>query len=143
MRAHHISKVQFFLIIDLMDEDYSVYGCDQFSSVQLLSCVRLFVTSWTAAHQAFLSSIISQSLLKLTSIESVMPSNHLILCHPFFSCSQSFPASGSFPMCQLFTSGGQILVLQLQHWSIHLSFPFKLKVTFLGKTSLTSSPTLL
>ena len=78
-----------------------------FAVVQLPSCVRLFGTSWTAAHQAFLSSIISQSLLKFTSIESVMPSNHLILCHPFFSSPQSFPASGSFPMCRLFTSGGQ------------------------------------
>ena len=48
----------------------------------------------------------SQSLLKLISIESVIPSNHLILCHPL-SCPQSFPASGSFPMSQFFTSGGQ------------------------------------
>ncbi|XDA90899.1 hypothetical protein R6Z07F_020508 [Ovis aries] len=51
-------------------------------SVQLLTHVRLFVTPWTAAHQASLSIINSQSLLKLTSIESVMPSNHLILCRP-------------------------------------------------------------
>ena len=50
--------------------------------VQLLIRVRLFVTPWTAAFQAFLSFIISWSLLKLMSIESVMPSNHLILCHP-------------------------------------------------------------
>ena len=48
----------------------------------------------------------SWSLLKLTCIESVMPSNHLILCCPFSSCPQSFPASGSFPMTQFFTSGG-------------------------------------
>ena len=52
------------------------------SSVQLLSHVQLFVTPWTAACQASLSFIISLSLLKLMSIESVMPSNHLILCHP-------------------------------------------------------------
>ena len=52
-----------------------------FSSVQF-SCVQLFVTTWTAAHQASLSFTISRRLLKLTSIESVMPSNHLILCHP-------------------------------------------------------------
>ena len=62
---------------------------------------------WTAAHQASLSFTISWSLLKPKSIEAVMPSNHLILCHPFFSCLQSFPASGSFPMSQLFISGGQ------------------------------------
>ena len=54
----------------------------QFSSVQLLSHVWLFVTPWTAAHQASLSFTVDWSLLKLTSIESVMPSNHLILCHP-------------------------------------------------------------
>ena len=54
----------------------------QFSSVQLLSHVRLFVTPWTAAHQASLSITNSQSLLKHMSIGSVMPSNHLIFCHP-------------------------------------------------------------
>ena len=51
--------------------------------VQLLSLVQLFVTRWTAARQASLSLTLSQSLLKLTSIESVMPSNHLILWRPF------------------------------------------------------------
>ena len=59
------------------------------------------------SSQASLSITNSQSLLKFTSIESVMPSNHLVLCLPFSSCPQSFPASGSFPMGQLFTSGGQ------------------------------------
>ena len=54
----------------------------QFSSVQLLSHVRLFVIPWTAAHQASLSITNTWSLLKLTSIVLVMPSNHLILCHP-------------------------------------------------------------
>ena len=91
-------------------EDKSV----QFSSVQPLSHVQLFVTPWTAAHQASLSITNSWSLLKLLPIESVMTSNHLILCHPFFSRLQSFPASGSFPMSQLFASGGQILEFQLQ-----------------------------
>ena len=74
-----------------------------FVIVQSLSCV-LFVTPWTAAHQASVSFTISWSLLKLMSVESVMPSNHLILCRP-----QSFPASGSFPVSQLFASGGQII----------------------------------
>ena len=50
---------------------------------------------------------ISQNLLKFMSIEVVMPSNHLILCYPFFSCPQSFPASGCFPMSQFYASGGQ------------------------------------
>ena len=55
----------------------------QFSSVQLLSRVQLFATPWIAARQASLSITNSQSLLKLMSIKSVMPSSHLILCHPF------------------------------------------------------------
>ena len=75
-----------------------------------LSCVRLFATPWTAALQASLSITNSRSLLRLMSIESMMPSNHLILCCPLFpfsSCLQSFPASGSFQMSQFFTSGSQ------------------------------------
>ena len=79
----------------------------QFSSVQSLSLVWLSVTQWTAACQASLSITNSWSSLKLTSIQSMMPSNHLILYLPFSSCSQSLPASESFPMSQLFTSGGQ------------------------------------
>ena len=74
--------------------------------VQSLSRVQLFATRWTAAHQASLSFTISKSLLKLMSIELMMPSNHLNLCRPF-SCPQSFPAPGSFPMSRLFPSGGQ------------------------------------
>ena len=73
--------------------------------VQALGCVRLFVTPWTA-RQVSLSTI-SQSLLKLMSIESVMPSNHLILCCPLLVLPQSLPMSESFPMSQFFASGGQ------------------------------------
>ena len=95
--------------------------------LQSLSHVQLFVTPWTEAHQASLSFTISQSLLKLMSIESVMPSNHLILCAPLSSCPQSFPASGSFPMNWLFTSGGQntrtsasasVLPMNIQDWFV-------------------------
>ena len=57
--------------------------------------------------QASLSSTNSRGLLKFMAIESVMPSNHPILCHRLLFCFQSFPASGSFPMSQLFASGGQ------------------------------------
>ena len=89
----------------------------QFSSVQSLSCVQLFATPWTAARQASLSITNSQSLPKHMSMESVMPSSHLILCHPLLSCPQSLPASGSFPMSQLLASGGQVLEFQLQHQS--------------------------
>ena len=79
----------------------------QISSVQLLSRVQPLTTPWTAAHQASLSITNSQSLPKLMSTESVMPSNHLILCHPLLLHLQSFSASGSFQMSQLFASGGQ------------------------------------
>ena len=75
--------------------------------VQSLSCIQLFVTPWTAALQTSLSFTISWSLLKLMSIQAMMPSNHHILFFPFSSCLQSFPASGSFPMSWLFASGGQ------------------------------------
>ena len=79
----------------------------QFSSVQSLSRVRLFVTPWTAASQSSLSFTNSWSLLRLKSIKSVMPSNHLIFCHPLSFHLQSSPASGCFPMSQFFASGGQ------------------------------------
>ena len=97
----------------------------QFSSVQSLSRVRLFATPWTAAHHASLSFSISQSLLKLMSIEPMMPSNHLILCCPLLLPS-IFPTSGSFQMSQLFTLGGQsigvsalasVLPMNTQDWS--------------------------
>ena len=68
----------------------------QFSSVQSLSRVRLFLTPWTAARQASLSTTISQSSLKLMSIKSVMPSNHLILCHPLLLLPSIFPSNGVF-----------------------------------------------
>ena len=74
--------------------------------VQSLSHVRLCdLTNW--AHQAPLSSTISQNLLRFMSIELVMLSNHLIICHPFSFCLQFFPASESFQMSQHFTLGDQ------------------------------------
>ena len=79
----------------------------QFSLVQSLSPVRLFATPWIVARQASLSITISRSSLRLTSIESVMPSSHLILCCPLLLLPQSLPASGSFPMSQLFAWGCQ------------------------------------
>ena len=79
----------------------------KFSSVQLLSPVQLCATPRTAARQASLSITNSRSLPKSMSIESEMPSNHLILCHPVLLLPSSFPASGSFQVSQLFASGGQ------------------------------------
>ena len=72
-------------------------------SVQSLSCVRLFATPWTAARQVSLSFTISWSLLKLMSIESVMPSNH----RPLLFLPSIFPSIRVFPMSQFFTLGGQ------------------------------------
>ena len=77
-----------------------------FCSVQLLNCDQLFATPWTAAHQASLSITSSWSLLRLMSIESVMPSNHLILCHPFLLPPSIFPSIRVFSN-KFFTSGGQ------------------------------------
>ena len=74
----------------------------QFSSVQLFSRVKLFATPQTSAHQASLSIANSRSPPKPMSIKSVMPSSHLILCRPLLLLPRSFPASGSFPMSQLF-----------------------------------------
>ena len=97
-----------------------------FNSVQSLSHVQLFATPWTVAHQASLSITNSWRLLKLMSIKSVMPSNHLILCYPLLLLPSSFPASGSFPMSQFFPSGGQstgasalasVLPKNTQDWS--------------------------
>ena len=78
----------------------------QFSSVQSLSRVRLFSTPWTAAHQVSLSITNSWSLLKLMPIELVMPSISPSVA-PFSSCPQSFPASGAFPVSEVFASRGQ------------------------------------
>ena len=96
------------------------------SSVQLIcSVVSDSATPWTAACQASLSITSSQSLLKFTSIELVMPSNHLIFCRPFSSCPQSFSAAEAFQMSQLFASGGQsigvsaltsVLPMNIQDW---------------------------
>ena len=67
-------------------------GLIAISSVHLLSCVRHFATAWTAAHQASLSITNSWSLLKLMSVKSVMPSNHLILCHSLLLLPSIFPS---------------------------------------------------
>ena len=97
----------------------------QFNSVQSLSHVRLSATPWIAACQASLSITNSRSLLKLMSIESVIPSRHL-LCSPLLLLPQSLPTSKSLPMSQLFSWGGQsigvsastsVLQMNSQDWS--------------------------
>ena len=82
--------------------------------MQSLSLVLLFVTPWTAAHQASLSFTISWSMLRLMSIECVMPSNHLILCHPLlFLCS-------IFPSIRVFASESVLHIRWPKYW--HFSF---------------------
>ena len=100
--------------------------CVNFSvSVQSFSCVKLFATPWTTAHQASLPITNFRSLFKLMSFESVMPSNHLILCHPLLFLPSIFPNIRVFLMSQFFTSGGQnigasaaasVLPMNIQGW---------------------------
>ena len=85
------------------------------SSVQSLSCVRLFVTPWTAAHQASLSITNSWSLLKLMSIELVMPSNNLILCFPLL-----LPPS-IFSSIMVFSSESVLPIRRPKYWSFSIS----------------------
>ena len=96
-----------------------------FSSVQSLSCVWLFVTPWTSTCQASLSITNSWSLSKLISIELVMPSNHLILCHPLHILPSIFPSIRAFSSESALCSGGQsigvsastsVLPMNTQDW---------------------------
>ena len=81
------------------------------SSVQSLSCVRLFATPWTAAHQASLSITNFQSLPKLMYIESVMPSNHLILCRPLLLLPSVFPS------IRVFSNESALCIKWPKYWS--------------------------
>ena len=83
--------------------------------VQSLSRVRLFVSPWTAAHQASLSIINSWSLLKLMSIESVMPSNHLILCYPLLLLPSIFPS------IRVFSNESVLHIRWPKYWSFSFS----------------------
>ena len=84
------------------------------SSIQSLSCVELFATPWTAACQAFLSITSSQSLLKLMSIQSVMPSNHLIFYHPLL-------LSSSFSGSKVFSNELVLCIRWPKYWSFSFS----------------------
>ena len=84
---------------------------NQFSSVQSLSHVRLFATPWTAARQASLSITNSRSLLKLMSIESMMPSNHLILCRPLLLLLSFFPS------IRVFSNESVLCLMRSKCWS--------------------------
>ena len=91
----------------------------QFSSVQLLSHVQFFATPWTAARQASLSITNSRSSLKLMSIESVMPSNHLILCRPLLLLPSIFPS------IRVFSDESALCIMWPKDWSFSFNIsPF-------------------
>ena len=118
-----------FILSPLGIHTFVFYFCLQISSAQFSHFIMSdSATPWTAACQASLSITNSWKLLKLMSIKSVMPSNHLI---PFSSCLQSCPGSGSFPKNQLFTSDGQsigvsssasVLSMNIQDWFFFFFF---------------------
>ena len=103
-----------FLIEDMLE----ISLCTEYSIavvVQSLNHVPLFNTPWTAAYHAFLSFTISQSLLKIKSIESIMPSNHLILCHPLL------PLLSIFPSIRVFYSELALYIRWPKYWSFSFS----------------------
>ena len=101
------SQLQFLLSVETTDKSLSL----SLPSVQSLSHVQLFATPWTAAYQASLSIANSQSLLKLRSIESVMPSNNLILCHPLLLLPSVFPS------IRVFSSESVLHIRWPKYWS--------------------------
>ena len=103
-------------------------GSAQFSSVQLLSRVQLFVTPWTAARQDSLLFTVSQSLLKLMSIESVMPSNRLVLCRPLFLLPLIFPR------IRVFSNESAHHIRWPKYWSF--SFSISPSIVYSGLISL-------
>ena len=92
-----------------------MFECPQFISGQLLSRVQFFVTPWTAACQASLSITNSQSLLKLMFFELVMPSNHLILCHPLLLLSSIFPS------IRVFSNESALRIRWPKYWSLNFN----------------------
>ena len=107
---------------DQNQNQYLTRSWDQFSSVHSLSCVWLFVTPWTAARQVSLSITNSWNLLKLMSIELVMPSNCFILCHPLLLLPSIFPSirvfSNESVLCQSIgvSASAAVLPMNIQDW---------------------------
>ena len=101
-------------LIYLLSQKYLQHFNKEYNSVQSLSHIQLFAISWTAACQASLSITNPQSLLKLMSIESLMPSNHLILCHPLLP-----PLI--FPSIKVFSNESVLLIRWPKYWSFSFS----------------------
>ena len=125
---HIFKEVSSLWLVRILSPTWMLHiiQCIQFSSVQSFSHVQLFATPWTAARQASLSITNSLSSPKLMFIESVMPSNHLILCRPLLLLPSIFPSVRVFSNSQLFKSGGQsigvsasasVLPMNTQDWS--------------------------
>ena len=106
-----LNEDQMYLLPGLLQELKEI----QFSSVQSLSHVWLFVTPWTIAHQASLSITNSQSLLRLMSIKLVVPSNHFILCRPLFLLPSIFPS------IRVFSSESVLCIRWPKYWSFSFS----------------------
>ena len=105
----------FFLLTAMRKQRTTGPNPLKFSSIQSLSRVQLFATPWTAARQASLSITNSWSLLKLMSIELVMPSNHLILCHPLLFLPSIFPG------IRVFSNESPLCMRWLKYWSFSFS----------------------
>ena len=105
------SYYKIFIIVPVL---YNAVPCSLFYVVQLLSYIQLFVIPWTVACQASLSSTISWSLLKFMSNESMMPSNHLIVCIPLLL----YPSI--FPNIRVFSNESVICIRQPKYWSVSL-----------------------
>ena len=124
---HQLPNPHPFLVKQVRLDDSECPGQSVSRSVQSLSCVLFFATPWTAAYQASLSITNSRSLIKLMSIELVMPSNHLILCHPLLLLPSFFPSIGVFSNESALCMGGQcigvsastsVLPMNNQDWSL-------------------------
>ena len=123
---HWFLLVEIFLVYKV-SANTELANTEPLNSVQLLSCVWLFVTPWIVACQASLSNTNSQSLLKLMSFESVMPSNHLILCHPLLLPS-------IFSSIRVFSNESVLHIRWPKYWEFqlhHQSFQWIFRNDFL------------
>ena len=116
LRSHTVRKQNGNSDPDLLAPREIALSQEQLQSVQLLGHVQLFATPWTVARQASLSLTNSRSLLELMSIESVMPSNHFILCHPLLLPPSIFPSIG------VFSNESVLHIRWPKYWSFSFSF---------------------
>ena len=115
IHSNHLSKNTDALHLTLRDSSFIYLGCGFVVVILLLNRVQIFATPLTVAHQVSLSFTISQSLLKLMSIESVMPSKHLILCHPLLLLPSAFPS------VRVFSSESVLCIRWPKCWSFSFS----------------------